>query len=226
MAKPPTNPYPPLNAPIEPPVPGFNVQPSTPLEEHVPSFNAPQPAQAPAVPPDVYVVFTGPIDANTVQKIFGNITLAIGLGHKHVHMLFHSHGGVPSDGIALHNFFRALDIDLTLYNVGAVSSAAVIAYLGAKHRKTSKYGSFMIHKTFINPTNATVEKLKSTSQSLTLDDARTEAIFKECTTLSDEQWNIHRYGDLWLSADEALAAGIVTEVAEFAPPPGYRIYNV
>lgn len=213
MNEPLFKPFAPLETPKEAPAPGFNVQPTTP-------------APAPAVPEDVYAVFAGPIDLNTVQKLFNNIAFAIGYGHKHVHLLFHSHGGVPSDGIALYNFFRALEIDLTLYNVGAVSSAAVIAYLGAKHRKTSKYGSFMMHKTYMSPSNATVEKLKSTSTSLTLDDARTEEIFRERTTLTPEQWNTHRYGDLWLSAHEALAAGIATEIGEFAPPTGYRIFNI
>jgi ATP-dependent protease ClpP protease subunit len=99
----------------------------------------------------------------------------------------------------------------------------VTAYLGAKYRKTSKYGSFMIHKTFINPINATLDKLKTTSQSLLLDDTRTEGILKERAKLTREQWETHRQGDLWLSADDALAAGIATEVAEFAPPAGYRI---
>ena len=100
------------------------------------------------------------------------------------------------------------------------------AYLGAKYRKTSKYGSFMIHKTFINPINATLDKLETTSQSLLLDDTRTEGILKERAKLTREQWETHRQGDLWLSADDALAAGIATEVAEFAPPAGYRIFNV
>jgi ATP-dependent protease ClpP protease subunit len=48
----------------------------------------------------------------------------------------------------------------------------------------------------------------------------------EAAKLTPEQWETHRQGDLWLSADEALAAGIATEVAEFAPPAGYRIFNV
>jgi ATP-dependent protease ClpP protease subunit len=197
------------NPPLDPaPAPGFNVQP------------------APTVPPDVYAFFVGPIDNGAVQRLMNNIGAAQGNGHVHVHLLFHSPGGAPSDGIALYNFFRALTIDLTLYNVGSVASAAVTAYLGAKNRKTSKYGSFMIHKTFINPVQATAEKLKATSQSLQLDDTRTEGILKGKTKLTAEQWEVHRNGDLWLSADEALAAGIATQIAEFAPPAGYRIFTV
>jgi ATP-dependent protease ClpP protease subunit len=188
--------------------PGFNVKP------------------APTVPPDVYAVFVGLIDNAAVQRLMNGINTAQGTGHTHVHLLFHSPGGVPPDGIALYNFFRALTIDLTLYNVGSVASAAVTAYLGAKNRNTSKYGSFMIHKTYTNPVQATAEKLKATSQSLQLDDARTEGILKERAKLTAEQWEVHRNGDLWLSADEALAVGIATQIAEFAPPAGYRIFTV
>jgi ATP-dependent protease ClpP protease subunit len=56
---------------------------------------------------------------------------------KHVHALFQSAGGYVEDGVFFYNFLRSIPIELTLYNVGQISSAGVIAYLRARNRKTA-----------------------------------------------------------------------------------------
>jgi len=66
---------------------------------------------------------------------------------QHLHVLFRSPGGVIHEGIRLYNFFRNFSIDLTLYNLGVVSSVAVIPCLGAKTRKVSRHATFMIRRT-------------------------------------------------------------------------------
>jgi ATP-dependent Clp protease protease subunit len=93
-------------------------------------------------------------------------------------LLFQSNGGLVGDGICLHNFFRALPIELTLYNVGSIASIAVTAYLGAKHRKASAYAAFMLHRTYASPQAATSDRLHAIAQSVSLDDERTEAILR------------------------------------------------
>ena len=62
---------------------------------------------------------------------------------QHLHVLFRSPGGVIHEGIRLYNFFRNFSIDLTLYDLGVVSSVAVIPCLGAKTRKVSRHATFM-----------------------------------------------------------------------------------
>lgn len=147
-------------------------------------------------------------------------------GVKHVHLLFHSIGGFPSDGILLYNYFTALPIELTLYNAGSVESAATVAYLGAKNRKVSANAAFMIHKTAVSPQFATASKLKAATQSLVLDDERTEAILREHLKLSDDHWKHHEHHNVWFSADEAVAVGLAHGVASFFPPKGTRIFNI
>jgi ATP-dependent Clp protease, protease subunit len=66
---------------------------------------------------------------------------------QHLHVLFRSPGGVIHEGIRLYNFFRNFSIDLTLYNLGVVSSVAVIPCLSAKTRKVSRHATFMIRRT-------------------------------------------------------------------------------
>lgn len=182
-------------------------------------------AATPALPPEVYAVFCGSIDQGSVQKIFNGLTTAIAQNVKEVHVLFQSLGGGVGDGISLYNFFAALTIDLTLYNVGQVSSAALIAYLGAKKRKTSAYASFMTHRTTGPATAMEAGRMKATAESIALDDQRTEAILRKHITMPDDKWA--RLDDgLWFSAEEAVKFGVADGIAEFAPPPGSKIFNI
>src|ERR1035438_7167886 len=97
-----------------------------------------------ASPSELYAVFCGQIDQLSVQHIFAAVEEASRNSVKSIHILFQSSGGCVGDGVCLYNFFRVLPFDLTLYNVGSVQSIAAIAYLGAKHRKTSAHALFQL----------------------------------------------------------------------------------
>src|SRR5690348_14907235 len=99
------------------------------------------------IPPVVYAMYIGNIDQEASQRLASAFATASANGVTEVHLLFQSTGGVIGDGICLHNLFQTLPFDLTLYNTGCVASIAVIAYLGAKSRKSSAYATFMIHRT-------------------------------------------------------------------------------
>ena len=177
-------------------------------------------------PKEVHAAFAGQIDQIAVQKIFQGLGAAMNNNVTHVHLLLQSAGGYPGDGVCLYNFFRVLPIDLTLYNVGSVCSAAVIAYLGAKKRKTSAHATFLVHRTQSPFQATTADRLKALTQSVLLDDERTEAILREHITLTDEKWDVHKVADLWLSAKDALQSNLATEIGEFAPPLGERVYII
>jgi ATP-dependent protease ClpP protease subunit len=82
----------------------------------------------------------------------------------------------------------------------------------------------MIHKTYFSPVSATADRLQSAADTALLDDRRIEAILHEHVKLSDEKWNVHKAADLWLSADDALKAGLVTEIDDFSPPKGGQLF--
>jgi ATP-dependent Clp protease protease subunit len=187
----------------------------------------PSPPPLPSdVPPVVYAVFSDNINQATVQRIFFNF--AVGMANKvtHIHLLFQSSGGFVGDGICLYNFFKSLPIDLTIYNVGAVQSAAVISYLGAAKRKTSSRAIFMVHRTTIGAQTATAARLKGTTKMLSLDDVRTESILREHLKLADEEWTALDYQDVFFSGEEATKNGIADEIGEFSPPSGTQIFNI
>lgn len=182
-------------------------------------------ANSAPMPPVVYAVFSGEINQDTVQRIINGITSVMGQV-THLHVLFQSGGGYIADGICLYNFFRALTIDLTLYNGGSVSSIAAIAFLGAQHRKRTQYGTFMIHRSHASPQIATAAKLEDIARSLRIDDARTEAILRNHITLTQEQWKALNYENLTFNAEDSVKIGFADAVAEFTPPAGARLFTV
>jgi ATP-dependent Clp protease protease subunit len=181
------------------------------------------------VPDEVYGIFTGSIDPTNLQKIAGNVATAckgIPMGLKRVHLAFQSSGGGIGEGIALYNLFRSLPFDLVLYNVGAVSSIAVIAFVGAKIRRVSTHAAFMIHRTQTTAQSVTTQTLKSFTDAAILADNRTEAILREHITMPNDKWAHFDHNDLWLSAQDAVKFGIAQEIAEFSPPSGTQLFAI
>lgn len=183
-------------------------------------------AAKPSAPEQFYGLFAGQIDQQAVMRFHNAFSIASRERAGHIHLLFQCSGGIVGDGISLYNLFRAAPVDLTLYNVGSVCSIGVIAYLGAKSRKTSKYGTFMIHKAYINPIIGTSDRLVAHAGHMALEDRRIEAILKDETEIGEEKWEQHKYADVWLSADEAIKAKIADGYGEFAPPVGTQVFNV
>lgn len=174
---------------------------------------------------EVYGVFAGAIDQSAVARIGNAMAIASSNNVTHIHLAFQTAGGNIPDGVALYNLFRAFQTPLTLYNIGTVASAGVTAFLGAPARFVSSHGSFMIYKATSPAIPATSERLQAMAQSVLIDEIRTEAIFKETNiSLSKEQRETHRYADLWLSADEAVKAGLATAIREFATPKGTQLF--
>ena len=174
-------------------------------------------------------MFTGSIDGPSLQKIANNVDLAckgVPLGLRRLHLLFQSQGGGIGEGVALYNIFRALPFELVLYNVGTVSSIAVIAFLGAQTRRVSAHGAFMIHRTQTTVQSATTQTVKSFSEAAILADKRTEAILRKHINMPDDKWAHFNHNDLWFSAEDAVKFGIAQEIAEFAPPPGTQLYAI
>jgi ATP-dependent Clp protease protease subunit len=183
-------------------------------------------ATPPKLPEEIYAVFCGGIDQASAQKLVSSLSVASVNNVKHIHLLFQSAGGFVGDGVFLYNLFRSVPVELTLYNVGQISSAGVIAYLGAKSRKTTRHATFMIHRSNNSPQFATARRLAHVAKSLVLDDQRTEDIVRQHVALSDELWLELEHHDLYFSAEDAVQFGIATEIAEFAPPLGTQLFNL
>ncbi len=181
--------------------------------------------EQPANPPDVYGAFCGQINEENTAKLISSLTTAT-VKRQNVHLLFQSAGGTVGEGICLYNFFKSLPVGLTIYNVGSLSSIAVVAYLGAKRRVTSSRAMFMIHRNTTTMTGVPAMMIKGVTKSLILDDARAESILSESVTLpAEERWSNLDYYDFYLSGEEAVQTGLAHEIGEFSPPPRTQVWQ-
>src|SRR5581483_68491 len=128
----------------------------------------------PSLPPEIFATFCSGIDQASVQRLMNSVAIATQKGVEHVHLLFQSTGGLVADGVCLYNFFKALPLKLTIYNVGSIQSIATIAYLGAQTRIANANSVFAIHRTSISPQFAMAFALKNFAETVGIDDRRTE----------------------------------------------------
>lgn len=184
-----------------------------------------QPTQTTA-PETAYGLFAGSLDQYAIQRFHNALSQATFSGVKHIHLLFQCNGGVVGDGISLYNLLRAAPVDITLYNVGSISSIGTVAYLGAKHRKVSQYATFMIHRAYISPAGAGSERLAAAADQIILEDDRIEAILKAHTKIPADKWQTHKFADVWFSAKDSVDYGVADAIAEFSPPMGAKLFNV
>lgn len=174
----------------------------------------------------VYLIFSALIDQLAVQRFFAISAGAMQEGVNDIHILLQSTGGNIADGVCLYNFFRALPVEISIYNCGTICSAGVTAYLGGDKRYVTPQSTFMIHRSTALFQGTNSDAIQARIPSLIMDDERTESILKTHITLTPEQWDIHRAADLWLDAEQAIFTNIALDYGAFDVPSGQRLFNV
>lgn len=180
-------------------------------------------------PPVMYGTLTGSIDEELTTRAMRDFTLAINAGVETVHLLIQSAGGIIGEGIGLYNYLRKLPLELIVYNGGVVASVAVPVFLAGRKRKASKTASFMIHKAytiFNATTNMRATQLRVQADGLELQDRQLETIIFEQVRLPAEKLEMHKHWDISISPEEALASGLIHEIADFEPPRGANIFSI
>ena len=176
---------------------------------------------------DAYFTLSGDVNSDMVHRVFEAVSAMTEVGIDTAHVLLQSNGGYVSDGLCLYNFLANSPVKFVMYNGGAVASIAVILYLAGTRRYASETARFMVHKSHATASpGARPDALNIIVEGLRADDARTESILRKHIELTPEQWATHQYSDLHLTSRDAKVAGMITDVADFAPPKGMRIRNM
>jgi ATP-dependent Clp protease protease subunit len=178
-------------------------------------------------PKEAYFTLSGDVNSDMVHRVFEAVAAMAEDGIETAHVMVQSNGGYVSDGLCLYNFMANSPVKFVTYNGGAVASIAVILFLAGSQRYASETARFMIHKSHATASpGSRPDALNIIVEGLRADDARTESILRKNIELTPEQWGIHQYGDLHLTAREAKIAGLVTDVKDFAPPKGSSLRNI
>jgi ATP-dependent Clp protease, protease subunit len=176
---------------------------------------------------DAWFTLSGDVNSDMVHRVFEAVSGMTEAGVETAHVLIQSNGGYVSDGLCLYNFLSNAPVKFVMYNGGAVASIAVILFLAGARRYASETARFMVHKSHATASpGARPDALNIIVEGLRADDARTESILRKHIELTPEQWAIHQYSDLHLTARDAKTARMINDVADFAAPRGVHIRNI
>lgn len=186
-------------------------------------------------PKDKVLAFFGEIKSTTVENTIRDIVKinladrdyinkcnqwAIDNGQKPfpvhlnpIELYLSTQGGTCYDGIALHDVIESSSTPVEVICTGKIMSMGVIVALGAKVRKAYKNTTFMIHQV----QGLTIGSLREMEDTLAEVGRINRMLFKiiqDKTKVSEEQLNdvLNNKKDWFLTADEALSLGILTEI--------------
>lgn len=174
-----------------------------------------------------YLGYCGLIDSAGVTRIAAMVNTAVNEQFDSVHLCFSSPGGYVGDGIYLYHHLKSLPIPITMHNTGTVASVATTLFVAGTHRVCCPHSTFMMHPVAM-PANGNMasELLLAALDAAQRDEARTESILRERTTIPAETLSLRRTHDIYITPEQALAFGLVHEVAEFTLPPGNKIFQI
>ena len=124
-----------------------------------------------------------------------------------------TNGGGCYDGLALHDVIEASSTPVEVVCTGKIMSMGIIVALGAKVRKGYRNTTFMIHQV----SGLSIGTLRDMEDSVAEAGRINEIIFsviKSKTKISEDQLKdvLEKKRDWFITADEALDLGILTEI--------------
>ena len=122
-------------------------------------------------------------------------------------------GGTCYDGMALHDILESSSTPIEVICTGKIMSMGVIVALGAKVRKASRNTTFMIHQVQ-GLSIGTLREMEDTVAEASRINDILFGIIKTKTRVTEEQLNdvLRNKKDWFLTAEEALSLGILTEI--------------
>lgn len=172
-------------------------------------------------PAPFYLLYSLPIESVPATRLVAALDQKRRLGAVAGHIFMNSPGGNISDALFLYNLLRAMQIRITVHNVGQVSSCAVTVFLAADCRVAARRSSFLLHPVTRNVHEAiTAARAAGFSQAAAFEETQIGETLRERTQISEEILSLRQARDVYLSSTEALSHGIVHEVADPALPAG------
>lgn len=170
-------------------------------------------------PKEIWVTCVGVLDVQIAKSFSQLLVNAASDNVTRIHALIQSPGGTINEGIFLYEFFRSFPVEVVAYNAGHIGSASLSAYLGARKRYVCSNGTFLVHRSKPAPVNTwTLPYIQTIVDGLQIEDARTEAVLRSNSRLTEKQWSIFFSGcDLTLDANTAIDVGIAHAIGSFMP---------
>lgn len=185
------------------------------------------PASRRAPAKEAFLSFSGQLNLKSTEALIEAATALAGERFARLVLCLSSFGGNFDRGVSLYNTLRALPVELVTHNVGNVGSAANVLFLAGERRYASPQAVFFFHPSSVSlDGNYDPAELAKHRAELLESDAREREIVVARTTLTDREVRRLVTSSSTLSAERALAAGIIHEIRDLAIPPGARALKV
>ena len=168
---------------------------------------------------EIWVTCVGILDVQIARAFSQLLVNAASDQVTRIHTLIQSPGGTINEGMFLYEFFKTFPVEVVAYNGGHIGSASLSAYLGARKRYVCATGTFLIHRSKPAPVNTwSLPHIQTVVDGLQIEDARTEALLRSASNLTQQHWDIFFSGcDLTLDATTAIAVGLAQGLGSFTP---------
>ena len=148
---------------------------------------------------------------------------------KEVYLLLSTPGGGTREGTNLYNVLKGMPFDLTIHNVGSVSSIGNAVFLAGGKRYAASSFVFMFHGvgfTISQQTRLEEKHLRERLDEVSSDQKRIGGIITENSNLTEQE-----VADLFLTqqtkdADWAVDKGIVDEIRDVQIPNGVPMVSL
>jgi ATP-dependent protease ClpP protease subunit len=166
---------------------------------------------------------------NTSQRLIATCTQLVQNGTTEIYLAFSTPGGQVMAGLAVYNMLRALPVPVITHNMANIDSIGNAIFLAGAQRLACPHSTFMFHGVgFALPANMQVEEkfLRERLDGLIADQTRIAQIIVERTTINaTEARKLFREART-KNAGDALARGIVHEIAQLDIPGGAPIISI
>ncbi len=227
---------PPMLVPLPQPAgpqPGMP-QPGMP-QPGVPQPGVPQMGPArpvPQMPPNAgfierqktyFLFYDQTIDVPSMRALRRDLTRLVEAGVVDITLVIHSPGGLVDATYALYSFIRALPARITTHATGFVMSAACILFLAGENRSADRNARFMFHPGQAAVAgNFTGQQVRERAAGFDVIASVASEIYHDRTSLSDEEIARFAREEVFYTAEQARAAGIVQTVADLQIPGDQR----
>lgn len=156
------------------------------------------------------VILIGEVGTDiTLQKI------ATAVSNGETEFMLNSYGGSLLEGLAIRDYLKNADKEITITGIGIVASSATLIMSGAKRRLSSNSAKYVLH----NPTTHTqgdATAIEKTVVDLRNFENEIANIYSSFGSATQEQFLALMKEDKMISAQEALALGLVTEIQDIS----------
>jgi ATP-dependent Clp protease, protease subunit len=163
------------------------------------------------------VLIFGEVNTALAESVSAQLLALAAAGPEPIKVLLHSPGGHVEAGDTIHDVIRCVAPEVHMVASGWVASAGALIYVAAplRHRVALPNTRFMLHQP-LGGAGGPVSDVEIEARQILLMRERLNRIFAEATGQPYDKILRDTDRNHWLSAEEAVAYGLVSRVVEKA----------